>query len=62
MVFGNQSHDLPIQIESIPIAESREQKLLGITLDKNWHLRHTLNHYAKRQIKNSMLSPAYPPT
>ena len=34
MVFGDKSNDLTIQIETIPIAESREQKLLGITSDK----------------------------
>ena len=34
MVFDDKSNDLTIQIETIPIVESREQKLLGITLDK----------------------------
>ena len=34
MVFGDKSNDLTIQIETIPIAESRELKLLGIRLDK----------------------------
>ena len=34
MVFGDQSNDLTLQIETIPVVESREQKLLGITVDK----------------------------
>ena len=34
MVFGDKSNDLTIQIETTQIAESKEQKLLGITLDK----------------------------
>ena len=34
MVFGDKSNDLTLQIETTPIVESREQKLLGITLDK----------------------------
>ena len=34
VVFGDKRYDLTIKIESIQIAESREQKLLGITLDK----------------------------
>ena len=34
MVFGDKSNDLTIQIDTTPIAESKEQKLLGITLDK----------------------------
>ena len=32
---------LTIQIETIPIAESREQKLLGITLDKKTGIQDT---------------------
>ena len=34
MVFGDQSNDLTLQIETIPVVESREQKLLEITVDK----------------------------
>ena len=34
MVFGDQSNDLTLNIETIPVVESREQKLLGITVDK----------------------------
>ena len=34
MVFGDQSNDLTLRIETIPVVESREQKLLGITVDK----------------------------
>ena len=34
MVFGDQTNDLTLQIETIPVAESREQKPLGITVDK----------------------------
>ena len=34
MVFGDQSNDLTLQIETIPVVESRAQKLLGITVDK----------------------------
>ena len=34
MVFGDKNSDLTIQIETTQIAESKEQKLLGITLDK----------------------------
>ena len=34
IVFGGQSDDLTIQIETIVIHESTEQKLLGIKLDK----------------------------
>ena len=34
MVFGDQSNNLTLQIETIPVVESREQRLLGITVDK----------------------------
>ena len=34
MVFGDQSNNLTLQIETIPVIESKEQKLLGITVDK----------------------------
>ena len=34
MVFGDQSNDLTLQIETISVVERREQKLLGITVDK----------------------------
>ena len=34
MVFGDQSNDLTLQIETIPVVESREQKLLEITVDE----------------------------
>ena len=50
MVFGDKCNDLTIQIEAIPNAENREQKLLGITVDKKPAFK-----YVRRQIKNSML-------
>ena len=56
-VFGDQSNDLTIQIDTIPIAEGREQTSLEITLDKNWHLRRTLNHYVQRKIKTPCSFP-----
>ena len=34
VVFDDQSNDLTLQIETIPVVKSREQKLLGITVDK----------------------------
>ena len=34
MVFGDQSNDVTLQNETIAVVESREQKLLGITVDK----------------------------
>ena len=34
MVFGDQSNDLTLQIETIPVIESEKQTLLGITVDK----------------------------
>ena len=34
MVFGDQSNDLTLQIETTPVVESTEQKLQGITVDK----------------------------
>ena len=34
IVFGDQSNDLTLQIETIPVVENREQTLLGITVDK----------------------------
>ena len=34
MVFGDQFNDLMLHIKTIPVVESREQKLLGITVDK----------------------------
>ena len=55
IVFGDQINDLTLQIETIPVVESREQKLLGITVDKKLSFKHTLNLYVRRQIKSSML-------
>ena len=34
MVFGDQSNDLTLKIETVPVIEIKEQKLLGITVDK----------------------------
>ena len=34
MVSGDQSNDLTLQIYTIPVVERREQKLLGISVDK----------------------------
>ena len=34
MIFGEKSNDLSIKIGSTTITESREEKLLGVTLDK----------------------------
>jgi len=59
MVFGDQSNDWTLQIETIPVVESTEQKLLGITVEKKLTFKHTLNLYVRRQIKSSMLFPVF---
>ena len=41
MTFDDQSNDLAIQIDNNLINESSEEKLLGVTIDKNSHLSHT---------------------
>jgi len=38
MVFGDQSNDLTLQIETIPVVESREQKLPGIRVEKKTNI------------------------
>ena len=55
MAFGDQCNKLALQIETIPVVESREQNLLGITVD----LKHTWNLYVRRQIESSMLFPVF---
>ena len=37
----DQSNDLSTQIETIPVAESREHRLPGITLDKKTSIQDT---------------------
>ena len=34
MIFGGKSHDLSIKVGNITITESTEEKVLGVTLDK----------------------------
>ena len=39
MVFGNRSNDISLNIGSVRIKESTEEKLLGVILDKNYTLK-----------------------
>ena len=57
MVFGDQSNDLTLQIDTIPVVESREQKLLGITVDKKPTFKtHVESLYKKAKPKLHALS------
>ena len=49
------SNDLTIEIESIPIADIREQQLLGITLDKKLAFTTHIESLYKKVNKNSMV-------
>ena len=42
MVFGDKSNDVTLNIGSITIKESTEEKLLGVILDKNLCFKETL--------------------
>ena len=41
MIFGEKSNDLSIKIESTAIVESREGKMLGVTLEKRIFIQDT---------------------
>ena len=48
MVFGDQSNDLTLQIDTNPVVESREQKLLGITVDKKTTIKTHVESLCKK--------------
>ena len=49
MVFGDQSNYLTLQIETIPVVESREQKLLGITIHEKLTFKTSVESLCKKE-------------
>jgi len=52
MVFGDQSNKLALKIETNPVVESREQNLLGITVDKKLTFKTHVESLCKKANQN----------
>ena len=48
MVFGDKSNDVTLNIGSITIKESTEEKLLGVILDKNLCFKQQVKSICKK--------------
>ena len=59
MVFGDQGNDLTLQIETISVVESREQKLLGITVDKKLTFNTLVASLCKKEIQKHRATETY---
>ena len=59
MVDGDQSDGFPIQLETNPTAESREQHLLGTTLDTQLAFMPHKESRVRKQTKSSMPFPVF---
>ena len=56
MVFGDKSNDISLNIGSVRIKESTEEKLLGVTLDKTLCFKQQVRSICKKAGQNYMLS------
>ena len=56
MIFGDKSNDIPPNFGSVRIKESKEEKLLGVILDKTLCFKQQVKSICKKAGKSYMLS------
>ena len=56
MIFGDKSNDISLNIGSVRIKESKEEKLLGVVLDKTLCFKQRVKSICRKAGQSYMLS------